>query len=149
VSSVPSPQLPLFRVTLFYGPEPAEDGPARQMCVFNVKKRSWKGGVQIAVEVSAAQTSRLQQALSFDGWIDTWLAPLPEEERLTYESRARELLIQEICSTKLTLALGVDVPPNNRSLPANTLVEELDRRVNAEADRIKASILRELDLNQS
>jgi hypothetical protein len=149
VSSVPSPQVPLFRVTLFYGPEPAEDDPARQMCVFNVKKRSWKGGVQIAVEVSAAQTSRLQQALSFDGWIDTWLAPLPEEERLTYESRARELLIQEICSTKLTLALDVDVPQSNRSLPVNTLVEELDRRVNVEADRIKASILRELDLNQS
>jgi hypothetical protein len=149
VSSIPSPQLPLFRVTLFYGPEPAEDDPARQMCVFNVKKRSWKGGVQIAVEVSAVQTSRLQQALNFDGWIDTWLATLPEEERLSCESRARDLLIQEICSTKLTLALNVDVPQSNGSLPVNTLVEELDRRVSAEADRIRANILRELDLNQS
>ena len=149
VSSVPIPQLPLFRVTLFYGPEPAEDDPARLMCVFNVKKRSWKGGVQVAVEVSAAQISRLQRALSFDLWVDTWLAALPEEERLSYESRARDLLIQEICSTKLTLALDMDVRQDNSSLPVDTLVEELDGQVNAGADRIKANILTELDLNPS
>ena len=149
MSSVPTPQLPLFRVTLFYGPEPAEDDPARLMCVFNVKKRSWKGGVQVAVEVSAAQISRLQRALSFDLWVDTWLAALPEEERLSYESRARDLLIQEICSTKLTLALDMDVRQDNSSLPVDTLVEELDGQVNAGADRIKANILTELDLNPS
>jgi hypothetical protein len=149
VSSVPAPQLPLFRVTLFYGPEPTEDDPARLMCVFNVKKRSWKGGVQIAVEVSAAQISRLQHVLSFELWIDTWLAALPEEERPTYESRARDLLIQEICSTKLTLALDKDVRQDNSFLPVDTLVEELDGQVNAGADRIKANILTELDLNQS
>jgi hypothetical protein len=148
VSSVPTPQLPLFRVTLFYGPEPAEDDPARLVCVFNVKKRSWKGGVQIAVEVSTAQTSRLQHALSFDVWMDTWLAALPEEERPSYERRARDLLIQEICSTKLTLALDLEVRQDNNSLPVDTLVEELDRQVNAGADRIKANILTELDLDQ-
>jgi hypothetical protein len=147
VSSVPVPQLPLFRVTLFYGPEPAEDDPARLMCVFNVKKRSWKGGVQIAVEVSEAQISRLQQALNFDPWMDTWLAALPEEERRSYESRARDLLIREICSTKLTLALDMDVRQGNSSLPVDTLVEELDRQVNEEGDQIKANILTELDLN--
>lgn len=148
MSSVPTPQLPLFRVTLFYGPEPAEDDPARLMCVFNVKKRSWKGGVQIGVEVSAAQTSRLQHALDFDGWIETWLATVPEEERLSYASRARDLLIQEICSTKLSLALDMDVRQDNTSLPVDTLVEELDRQVKAGANRIKANILTELDLNQ-
>jgi len=58
-------------------------------------------------------------------------------------------LIQEICSTKVSLVLNVDVPQSNSSLPVNTLVEELDRRVSAEADRIRANILRELDLNQS
>ncbi|WP_447985645.1 hypothetical protein [Nitrospira sp. Nam74] len=147
MSSVPIPQLPLFRVTLFYGPEPAEDDPARLMCVFNVKKRSWKGGVQIAVEVSEAQISRLQQALNFDLWMDTWLAALPEEERRSYESRARDLLIQEICSTKLTLALDADARQGNSSLPFDTLVEELDRQVNEESDQIKANILTELDLN--
>lgn len=148
MSSVPAPQLPLFRVTLFYGPEPAEDDPARLMCVFNVKKRSWKGGVQIAVEVSVAQASRLQHMLSFDAWIDEWLAAVPEEERVSYESRARDLLIQEICSIKLTLALDTDVRSDNSSLPVDTLVEELDRQVKAGADRVKAHILTELDLNQ-
>lgn len=149
MSSVPAPQLPLFRVTLFYGPAPAEDDPARLMCVFNVKKRSWKGGVQIAVEVSGAQISRLQHALNFDVWVDTWFTTLPEEERPAYASRARDLFIQEICSTKLTLALGMDVRQDNSSLPVDTLVEELDRQVKAEADRIKANILTELDLDQS
>lgn len=149
MSSVPAPQLPLFRVTLFYGPEPAEDDPARLTCVFNVKKRSWKGGVQIAVEVSAAQIARLQRTLSFDLWIETWLATLQDEERSSYESRARDLWIQEICSTKLTLALDTDVRQDNSSLPVDTLVEELDRQVKAGADRIKANILSELDLDHS
>jgi hypothetical protein len=149
VSSVPAPQLPLFRVTLFYGPAPAEDDPARLTCVFNVKKRSWKGGVQIAVEVSAAQISRLQHALNFDVWVDTWLAMLPEAERPGYASRARELWIQEVCSTKLTLALDMDVRQDNSCLSVDTLVEELDRQVKAGSDRIKANILTELDLNQS
>jgi hypothetical protein len=149
VSSVPTPQLPLFRVTLFYGPEPAEGEPARLTCVFNVKKRSWKGGVQIAVEVSAEQTSRLEHALGFGVWIATWLAALPEEEQPSYKTRARELLIQKICLEKLTLSLGREVRPDNSSLPVDTLVEELDRQVKAGADRIKANILTELDLNQA
>ena len=50
MSSVPIPELPQYRVTLFFGPEPVKARPSRVCCVFNVKKRSWKGGVQIAVE---------------------------------------------------------------------------------------------------
>lgn len=149
MSSVPAPQLPLFRVTLFYGPEAAEDHPARLMCVFNVKKRSWKGGVQIAVEVSAEQVTRLREALSFESWIIESLAALPEEERPGYESRAGDLFIQEICATKLSLALNLDVRQDNTSVPIDILVDELNRKVEEEAPRIKSNILTELDVNPS
>lgn len=140
-------QLPLFRVTLFYGPEPAEGDPARLTCVFNVKKRSWKGGVQIAVEVSAAQAAQLQQALSVRAWIAEWLAAIPEEDRPSYEGRACDLFVQEICSMKLALALDRDVRQDNSAVSVDTFVEELDRQVHAAADRIKSNILTELDLH--
>ena len=42
--------LSLFRVTLFVGPQPVEGKPFTQSTVYNVKKRSWKGGIQVAVE---------------------------------------------------------------------------------------------------
>ena len=147
MSSVPTPQLPLFRVTLFYGPDAAEGHPARLMCVFNVKKRSWKGGVQIAVEVSAEQVTRLREALGFDSWIIEKLAAFPEEERPGYEQRAGDLLIQEICSTKLSLALNLDVRQDNTSLTVDTLIDELNRKVEEEAFRIKSNILTELDID--
>jgi hypothetical protein len=146
VSSVPTPQLPLFRVTLFYGPESAEDNPPRVTCVFNVKKRSWKGGVQIAVDVSAAQVARLQHALNLGAWIAQWLAAVPEEDRLSYERRGQDLFIQEICSIKLALALDLDVRQDNSALSIDTFVAELDGQVEAAAERIKWNILTELDL---
>jgi hypothetical protein len=145
--SVPAPQLPLFRVTLFYGPEPAAGDPTCLVCVFNVKKRSWKGGVQIAVEVSTAQAARLQQALCFDAWIDGSLADVPAEEPPVYAGRAREVLMQEICSIKLTLALELEKQQDNTTLPVDAFVDELDRKVEGEADRIKSNILMELDIS--
>jgi len=148
VSSVPAPQLPQFRVTLFYGPELAEDEPARFTCVFNVKKRSWKGGVQIAVDVSTTQVRRLQQALNIDAWIADWLAAVPEDDRSSYECRAHDLFIQEICSVKLALALDLDVRQDNNALSVDAFVEELDRQAIQSADRIKSNILTELDFNQ-
>ena len=148
MSAVPIPQLPLFRVTLFYGPEPAEDDPPRLTCVFNVKKRSWKGGVQIAVDVSMAQAARLEHAISIEAWIADWLAAVPEEDRPSYERRAHDLFIQEICSMKLALALDRDVRQDNSALSVDAFVEELDRQIEAAADRVKSNILTELDLTQ-
>jgi hypothetical protein len=142
------PQLSLFRVTLFYGPEPAADDPPRMTCVFNVKKRSWKGGVQIAVDVSTAQVGRLQHALHIDAWIAEWLAAVPEGDRLSYERRGHDLFVQEICSMKLALALDLDVKQDNSVLSVDTFVEELDRQVEAVSERIKSNILTELDLHQ-
>ena len=49
-----------FRITFFFGPEAAPDRPGVVRCVFNVKKRSWKGGVQVTVELEAAQLERIR-----------------------------------------------------------------------------------------
>ncbi len=144
--SVPIPQLPLFRVSLFYGPEPVEDDQARLMCVFNVKKRSWKGGVQIAVEVSDAQVKRLQQSLEFDAWILNALRDVPQTDRQSYEIRMRDLLVQELCSLKLSVALDCDIRQENTRLPSDRFIEELDQRAVGQSDHIKAKILTELDL---
>jgi hypothetical protein len=144
--SVPIPQLPLFRVTFFYGPEPVEDDQERLMCVFNVKKRSWKGGVQVAVEVSDAQVKRLQQSLEFDAWVASALRDVPQAERQSYEARMRDLLIQELCSVKLSIALDLEIRQENTRLPSDRFIEELDQRAVGEADHLKTRILTELDL---
>jgi len=44
-----APEPSQFRVALFVGPQPVEGKPFTSSCVFNVKKRSWKGGIQVAV----------------------------------------------------------------------------------------------------
>src|SRR6266705_5247993 len=49
-----------FRITFFFGPEAAPDRPGVVRCVFNVKKRSWKGGVQVTVELASAQFERIR-----------------------------------------------------------------------------------------
>jgi hypothetical protein len=113
-----------------------------------VKKRSWKGGVQIAVDVSTAQVVRLRHALHIDAWIVEWLAAVPEEDRPSYERRGHDLFVQEICSLKLALALDLDVRQDNSALSVDTFVEELDRQVEAVSERIKSNILTELDLTQ-
>ena len=45
-------ELSQFRVTLFVGPQAVQGKPFTHVTVFNVKKRSWKGGVQVAVELT-------------------------------------------------------------------------------------------------
>ena len=52
------PQIPGFRWTLFYGPEQSETSADTQHCVFNLKKRSWKGGIQVVVELTQKESGR-------------------------------------------------------------------------------------------
>ncbi|TAJ11054.1 MAG: hypothetical protein EPO61_00225 [Nitrospirae bacterium] len=144
--SQPSPELPPYRITLFYGPEPVEALPSHVACVFNVKKRSWKGGVQVAVEVNEAQTARASQALDFEAWLRKALASIAVAERPTYESRARELLIQGLCSLKLDLAIKAGIQQANSRIAADAFVNELNQAVEQQADRLKSQILAELDL---
>ena len=54
-----APEPSQFRVTLFVGPQPVEGRPFTYSCVFNVKKRSWKGGIQVSVVVTQSQIDSL------------------------------------------------------------------------------------------
>ena len=146
MSIPPTPQPPLFRITLFYGPEALPGDPPRYSCVFNVKKRSWKAGVQVAVEVSRGQVERLVDALDVEHWITALVSTVPEDERSDYVTRARDLFVKELCSLKLTLGLDAHVKQENASLPPDCLAEELDRSVRKSGDRVKSGIMAELDL---
>jgi hypothetical protein len=148
ISMIPTPQLPLYRITLFYGPEPVSGRPPRLTCVFNVKKRSWKGGVQIAVEIDQDQVTAIRQRLSFDSWLNGIVSAVQENERADYKSRAGDLFAQELCSMKLALALERDLRQENSRLEATQFVEELDRLAPAQADRIKSKLLAELSWSE-
>ncbi|HEV8539700.1 MAG TPA: hypothetical protein VGQ60_00930 [Nitrospiraceae bacterium] len=149
MSAVSSPQPPPYRITLFYGPEPVAGFLSRVSCVFNVKKRSWKGGVQVAVEMEEEQLARARQAIGFDVWLDRVLSEVPEAERGAYENRARDHLAQAICSLKLDLAVEAGLSQENQTIQADTLVGEVDRAVPIHADQLKASIRVELDIPQN
>ena len=146
MSSVPIPELPQYRVTLFFGPEPVKARPSRVCCVFNVKRRSWKGGVQIAVELDEDQLARACQTIGFEGWLKKVLAGIPAGERHDYQSRAQDLLVQGLCALKLNLALEAGIRQENGCLAGDTLVRELDHALSERMERIKSQILTELDL---
>ncbi len=146
MSSVPIPQLPLYRVTLFYGPEPVEPCPSRLRCVFNVKKRSWKGGIQVVVEVEESQLALARQAIGFDAWLTALLASVPRNEQEEYERRGRDLFVQSICALKLDLALEGGIQQENTCLGGEKLVRELSRSVSERVDRIRSYVSTELDL---
>ena len=146
MSSVPTPELPQYRVTLFFGPEPVKATLSRVCCVFNVKKRSWKGGVQIVVELDEDQLARARQTIGFEGWLKKVLAGIPVDERADYESRAHDLLVQGLCALKLDLALAAGIPQQNGRLAGDTLVGELDRTVSEQRAGLQLQILTELDL---
>jgi hypothetical protein len=149
MSSGRDPQPPHYRVTFFFGPEPVAGSHSRVSCVFNVKKRSWKGGVQVAVEMEEEQLARARQAIGFEAWLETVLAELPESERSTYETRARDHFVQALCSLKLDLATEAGLSQRNQTIQSSTLIDEVDRAVPKQAEQLKASILIELDISQN
>ena len=101
----PAPEPSQFRVTLFVGPQPVEGKPFTSSCVFNVKKRSWKGGIQVAVVLTQSQIDRLNTDVDFSSWLSLALVDLADEDRLSHQERAHELFIQAVCWCKLDLLL--------------------------------------------
>ena len=146
MSSTPPPQVPQFRITLFYGPEKDGATPDTLYCVFNLKKRSWKGGVQVLVEVEEAQLARARQHLNFDEWLNKTLALVPDSERQNYAQLGQDLFVQQICQTKLQLALNVGIRQENSRLASDFLVSELEEALGEDGAQVKAQILRELDV---
>lgn len=142
-----APGVPPYRITLFYGPEPVEDRPGLLGCTFNVKKRSWKGGVQVAVEVAEGQVARARDAVGFEAWLERLLSTLLDAERSDYEGRARDLFVQHLCALKLDLAIGAGLKQEHGRVAGEVFEGELDAALPAHRDRLLAQILAELDLS--
>jgi hypothetical protein len=135
-----------FRITFFFGPEEAPDRPGILRCVFNVKKRSWKGGVQAGVEVPKPQLERLQERGQFGELVEMIRAKVEPEMFAEYASRSRDLFTQQVCRAKLDLAIAAGISQENHTIAAEAFLVDLDRAVVANADAIRRAILTELDL---
>ena len=146
MAPVPTPQLPQYRITLFYGPEPGASHPSRVSCVFNVKKRSWKAGVQVVIEVDERQLAHARRVSGFEVWLQKALASVPEADRAGYAGRADDLFAQGVCALKLDLAIEAGIRQENQSIRADILVSELDGVILTQAERLKSQVLADLDL---
>jgi len=133
-------------VTLFVGPQPVEGKPFTSSCVFNVKKRSWKGGIQVAVVITRGQIDRLSTDVDFSRWLALALADLADEDRLSHQKRAHELFIQAVCWCKLDLALQSGITQENQGLADDTWIPEVRDTVIKRTNFITSYVASELDL---
>lgn len=136
-----------YRVSFFFGPEPDGDDGSILRCVFNVKKRSWKGGVQVSVEIGREQRNRLRKALEFQRNCEQAFRAVPPDEHREYRERAEDLLTQELCHRKLELSLQRGLEPENQCIPIGAFETELEHVVVSEPDHIVTRVLQELDLS--
>jgi hypothetical protein len=140
------PEPSQFRVTLFVGPQPTEGRPFTSSCVFNVKKRSWKGGIQVDVAITQSQIDALSAEVDFPRWLAQALIDLSEEDRPAYRERAHELFIQAVCRCKLDLLLQSGITQENQYLADDTWVAEVRDAVIKRTSFITSYIAAELDL---
>ncbi|WP_455388398.1 hypothetical protein [Petrachloros mirabilis] len=142
----PSAHTSQFRVTLFVGPQHVEGKPFTHATVFNVKKRSWKGGIQVTVQIDQPQIEATSFATGFPQWLAEALAAVSEEDRLTYQDRAQELFIQAVCWCKLDLLLQSGITQENQCLASDTYAAELQKVATTRCAFITSHIASELDL---
>jgi hypothetical protein len=148
MSLLSPPQIPLFRITLFYGPETVEGASDTVHCVFNVKKRSWKGGVQVGIALERTQIQQLDHKLGFQPWIEEHLHRVPSDEREDYLKNGYDLFIQFICFHKLGAYIYQGIKQENIQVSGEWLVSETDEAVQREAESIKQQIIVELDVEE-
>jgi len=149
MSSAPPPLTPPYRITLFYGPEAVSNAAGRLHCVFNVKKRSWKAGTQVVVEVDKAHLSSTAMAIGLEGWAKTTLAALPVDEQRDAEGRIPDLLAQIVCAIKLNLAIEDGLPQENLTIGVDRFAQQLEAAAVRERQRITEYIRTELDVPES
>jgi hypothetical protein len=146
MSLLSPPQIPLFRITLFYGPEAVEGASDSVHCVFNVKKRSWKGGVQVEVVMKKNQITQLEGFLQFPSWLEDVLSGVPAEDQGEYLKKSQDLLVQLLCFHKLQVFIHQGIRQENIQVRGDSFVSETDEVVQREAEKIKRQIYVELDL---
>lgn len=149
MSLLTPPQIPLFRITLFYGPEDVEGASETIHCVFNVKKRSWKGGIQVGIQLDRSQLEVLSQRLNYTSWIEQVLRDIPSTDRDGYRIHAADLLTQLICFYKLQEYIHQGILQENVQVGADQLFEETQEVVCREIEEIKRQILVELDIEDN
>ncbi|MFO0705303.1 MAG: hypothetical protein U0412_00475 [Nitrospira sp.] len=121
------------------------DSPA-QACVFNVKKRSWKAGIQVSVEIDNDQLTSLQHRILGSDAIVTALASLSPEDRAACEPRLPDLSAQAIAWCKLDLRLNAGLPPDTQRIASEELRNELEQAVRQREEYVVTYILTELDV---
>ena len=138
--------VPSYRVTLFFGPEAVEGQPDVLACVFNVKKRSWKAGIQVSVEIRVGQLSVLEQKMRLVDRLAKSLTVLDPHERPQYQERIADFFAQAVCWCKLDLRLEAGLAQENQRVQADELTIELEQEASNRVDYVLAYILGELDL---
>lgn len=141
-----APEPSQFRVTLFVGPQPVEGRPFTCSCVFNVKKRSWKGGIQVAVDITQRQIDTLSTEVDLSRWLAQALIELSDEDRTSPQERAHELFVQAVCWCKLDLVLQSGITQENQCLADDTWITEVRETVIKRKNFITSFIASELDL---
>jgi len=142
--SLPGPSV--YRVTLFFGPEPVEGRSDIQACVFNVKKRNWKAGIHVSVEVGHDQLSRLLYRLQVSDRLTRAFMTLAPDERQACQARVPDLFAQVVAWCKLDLGLEAGLAQEHQCIPSGKFVSELDQSVGDRAEYVVAYILSELDV---
>lgn len=140
------PDTTPYRITLFFGPEPVDNGSTAQCCVFNVKKRSWKAGIQVSVDIATRQLAALQETIRHTDPLRKALALLSEDDRAEAAARIPDLAAQAIAWCKLDLRLVAGLQQENQRILSNELVPELNQAVLTRQEYVVTYILTELDL---
>ncbi len=138
--------VPSYRVTFFFGPESVEGQPDVLACVFNVKKRSWKAGIQVSVEMRTDHLSVLRQKMRLADRLEKSLTALDPREHPHYQERITDFFAQAVCWCKLDLRLQMGLAQENQRIRADELTIELDHAAGSRVDYVLTYILEELDL---
>lgn len=135
-----------YRVTFFFGPEPVEHRHDLLRCVFNVKKRSWKGGVQVGIDIGREYVEDARRKIGFSSWIAHQLHTSNQEEQEEVTRRADELFIQSVCTCALNLALDAGIEQQNQVIAAAGFADELSHIIKEQPQQLTDRIRLELDL---
>jgi len=147
--NIPSTTDPAqYRVTFFFGPEPVDDRPDVLRCVFNVKKRSWKGGVQVGIDIAHDYLEQARRDIGFSTWMRDQLQGCDAEQQEEVSGRADELFIQSVCTCALNLALRAGIEQANQVIAAAAFASDLRDIIREQPKLVTEPIRLELDLGE-
>ncbi|MCW5797272.1 MAG: hypothetical protein KIT40_02125 [Nitrospira sp.] len=149
MSIPPAAEPSQYRVTFFFGPEPVEHRPDHLRCVFNVKKRSWKGGVQVGIDIAQEYVEEARRKIDFSTWIEQQLQTSSPEKQEEATRRADELFVQSICTCALNLALHAGIEQHNQVIEAALFTDELRHITTEQPEQVTDRIRQELDLGET